>query len=337
MRIIYSVRPEPDATPDEAAATWLSLMLSGDASSEDQEMLEAWRTENEDNALAWSKVSIVWDYSASARDEPEIAAMRRQALARPKQRSNWMPVALAASLAIAVIGVGITSNGFGLGGSGGTQIAMETRDFRTKVGQRSDIPLSDGSTMTLNTDSAVHVALSKSERRIELASGEAYFDVAKDKTRPFVVDTAKLTITALGTRFAVRALDDGATVALVEGSVRVARQGAGTNEAVVLQAGSILRLTPSGFEVTRGDAARLANWRTGRLSFDQTPLAAAVEEMNRYTTKPILLSTPSLGSTPVTGLFATDRPDELVTMLTASGAVHAARQPDGSILLKPAQ
>jgi len=337
MRIIYSVRPEPDASPDEAAATWLALMLSGDASSEDEEMLEAWRTANDDNALAWSKVSIVWDYAAGARDEPEIQEMRRKALARPKQRSNWMPTALAASLAIAVIGVGMMTNGFGPGGSGGTQIAMETRDFRTAVGERSDIPLSDGSRMTLNTDSAVHVALSKSERRVELASGEAYFSVAEDKKRPFVVDTAGLTVTALGTRFSVRALDDGDAVALIEGSVRVTRQGSGKPESVVLDAGSVLHDTPTGFVVTRGGAARFASWRSGQLSFEQTPLREAVAEMNRYSDKPITLSTSSLGSTPVTGVFSTDRPDELVTMLTASGAVRSVRQPDGSTLLKPAE
>jgi transmembrane sensor len=341
MRAIYSIRPEADASPDEAAATWFALLLSDDATDLDRRDLDAWRRASDDNALAWAKIATIWDYSAGAEDEPAIMALRREALARPAQRRSWIPAALAASLAITVVGTGVYTSGWvpGLlsGEAGPVQLAMETRDVRTAIGQRSNVSLSDGSSITVNTDSAIHVALSKSQRRVDLLNGEAYFRVAKDGARPFVVDASGLTVTAIGTRFSVRTLAEGATVALLDGHVRVERRLDGQLQSVLLDPGSVLRATSTSFTVTHADAKRVASWTTGRLSFDQTPLKIAVDELNRYSATKILLADPSLGSTPVTGLFATDRPEELVTMLAASGRVQSTKRPDGTTVLRSAR
>ena len=102
---------------------------------------------------------------------------------------------------------------------------VEQAQYRTAIGALQTLPLADGSTLTLSSDSAVAVTLSRRQRRVELVQGEAIFEVAKDGARPFVVDATGSRITAVGTRFAVRRSEDGLRVIVTEGTVedRVAR------------------------------------------------------------------------------------------------------------------
>lgn len=113
----------------------------------------------------------------------------------------------------------------------------QSRVFSTKVGEVSHIKLDDGSEVSLNTDSTIRVTMLKEERQIELLSGEAFFDVAKDANRPFTVATEEQQITVLGTAFNVRQREDENVlkVAVIEGRVAVqrrtpnARQGTDTS------------------------------------------------------------------------------------------------------------
>src|SRR5262249_39417186 len=125
---------------------------------------------------------------------------------------RWRVFALAASLAL------------GIGGSGVYiyQAGMLDRDgYRTPVGGIESVPTADGSTITLNTDSQIRVALSASERRIELKHGEAYFEVAHDPNRPFVVHAGNKRVIAVGTKFSVRRDYDDVQVVVTEGKVRL--------------------------------------------------------------------------------------------------------------------
>lgn len=102
----------------------------------------------------------------------------------------------------------------------------QSRVFSTKVGEVSHIRLDDGSEVSLNTDSTIRVTMLKEERQIELLSGEAFFDVAKDANRPFTVATEEQQITVLGTAFNVRQREDENVlkVAVIEGRVAVKRR-----------------------------------------------------------------------------------------------------------------
>ncbi len=108
----------------------------------------------------------------------------------------------------------------------------QSRVFSTKVGEVSHIRLDDGSEVSLNTDSTIRVTMLKEERQIELLSGEAFFDVAKDANRPFTVATEKQQITVLGTAFNVRQREDENVlkVAVIEGRVAVQRRTPNTRQ-----------------------------------------------------------------------------------------------------------
>lgn len=340
MRLIYAIRPEPDAQPDEAAATWLSLLLSGDASDMDREAIETWRAASPENADAWDKVASIWDYSPIEAETPAILRMREAALSRPKQaRRTWFPAAIAASLALAFVGAGLYSGrvipGQNAGSGGPAQIA--SREIRTAVGQQQQVALEDGSHLTVNTASTVQVAFTATTRKVDLTNGEAFFRVARDPQRPFVVNASGLTVTAVGTQFSVRKMDSEVDVVLVEGHVRVEQGEGEAAQSTMLKPGQQLRATAAGFDVSPIDAGKSTSWITGTLSFEATPLRDALAELNRYSAHPIVLANPELGTIPVTGRFKTTEPRVLVSMLTASGLVRSAPQADGSLKLQAAR
>ena len=93
--------------------------------------------------------------------------------------------------------------------------------YSTDIGERRSITLADGSTVDLNARSKLRVEFSKNERRVELLDGQALFQVAKDKSRPFIVASGEAAVRAVGTQFDVYRKDSGTTVTVLEGRVAV--------------------------------------------------------------------------------------------------------------------
>jgi transmembrane sensor len=156
----------------------------------------------------------------------------------------------------------------------------------TPIGQTRTVQLPDGSTVILNTDSAIAVHFSAAQREVELLRGEADFQVTPDPTRPFVVEAAGGWTRALGTEFVVRLVSDGATVTGIVHSVSVGyeRATARMHPPITLEPGErawysraagLQPLAPVELEFT--DA-----WRKGWLTFEDRPLGEVVEELNRY-------------------------------------------------------
>jgi transmembrane sensor len=93
--------------------------------------------------------------------------------------------------------------------------------YSTDIGERRSITLADGSTVDLNARSQLRVEFSKSERRVELLDGQALFQVAKDKQRPFIVHSGQATVRAVGTQFDIYRRTYGTTITVLEGRVAV--------------------------------------------------------------------------------------------------------------------
>lgn len=197
-------------------------------------------------------------------------------------------------------------------------------DYRTGVGEQQVVLLDDGTRMTLNTDTRVAVALARSQRVVEVQSGEAVFEVARDPQRAFIVRAGGSEVEALGTTFAVRYIASatpqaapGLAVTLIEGQVAVRPAPAGSDAAaaaqpVLMHAGERVLLAAAGAaqpvppRVDRPDIARLLAWQRSEAVFDDATLADAVAEMNRYSRTPIvLLDAPTLGGLRVSGLYRT--------------------------------
>src|SRR5262249_55442924 len=178
----------------------------------------------------------LWERVDNVRDDPRILELReraRRTTVDQQSRAHWRAGgALAASLLVGVL----VWRGFSYWQASSPSAPRPTavvasaepapavvRDAATGIGERSLVVLADGSKLTLNTSSAIHADFTGRERRVTLVRGEAYFDVAKDPTRPFIVTARSRNVIAVGTAFDVRLQDRQVKVTLVEGKVRVER------------------------------------------------------------------------------------------------------------------
>jgi transmembrane sensor len=184
--------------------------------------------------------------------------------------------------------------------------------YRTQIGALSTVPLSDGSKVTLNTDSQIHVELNPTTRRVKLDQGEAFFDVSKDGVRPFVVEIAdKRVIERRG--IAPKA----APTQLAAGSE------ARTSQAAVL----IDRPAPAQVE-------QLLSWRTGYLLFRDTALADAVADFNRYSARKIFIEDPAIAGIRIGGHFRSGDADAFLWLLQSGFPINVEQRSDRIILTR---
>jgi len=226
-------------------------------------------------------------------------------------RSLWpLPsMRIAAGIAAVVaLGAGIV----------GVNLAMPGRAYSTDVGGHATAPLADGTRVELNTDTRLRADIDEDHRQVWLDRGEAYFEVAHDPARPFVVHAGSRRITVLGTKFLVRRDGQGVEVAVVEGKVRVDPVRQERAKAAVLTRGELA--------VAKGEATLLAvrsiekvenelSWREGMLVFDRSTLADAAAEFNRYNHKKLVVVGDAAAAVRIGGSFEADNIDAFARLL----------------------
>jgi len=209
-------RPAPDL--HDIAADWFMRSRATGWSVREAAELDAWLAADPRHRACFDDVSETWDASAAAAAAPGIQALRAQALAARPLRAGPPPwMRLAAAFAAVVLLVAGGAGAFHLFGA-----PPEVQVYRTGVGERATVTLADGSQATLNTASTLAVEYTRSRRGLRLLAGEAWFDVAKNPNRPFVVQADGHSVTATGTSFDVRLDPDRLRVAVSEGRVLVA-------------------------------------------------------------------------------------------------------------------
>lgn len=314
------VDSDSDKRRQEAAA-WFSRLNQRRVSTDDVHAFAAWRR-SPANAEAYAKVERLWDSAGALASDPAIERMAEDA-ARPKSprgRSRPLGYLAAAGAGAAVVVCALV--GWSL---------LHAPTYRTEVGERRTITLSDGSSVTLDTASRIAVRISGDRRSIDLIEGQAMFDVARDPSRPFTVSAGAVEVRALGTRFDVRRLNGGARVILAEGRVAVSDERA-TGDGWTLSPGQQVVTTRSAPRVESVDVATATSWTTGRLIFDQLPLAEAVAEMNRYSKVQLELESSRFGEIPVSGAFDAGDMDGFAAALADLYPV-TIRRADGRLIV----
>jgi transmembrane sensor len=197
-------------------------------------------------------------------------------------------------------------------------------DLRTEVGEQRRVMLEDGSVALINTDSRVGVRYADQRRRIVLAQGEAWFQVAKDRERPFVVDAGPVHVQATGTAFSVRRDADGVRVVVSEGHVRVWRDDQPAALSVAAGQAAFVRPAqplPARAEPTAADD--VLAWRRGEIVLNGQTVEEAAREFNRYNTRQLVVDDPVVGRERIVGYFLIDQPEKF--------ALAAARMSDGRV------
>jgi transmembrane sensor len=281
-----------------------------------------------------SKVWNALDGLAEAKRGEKIATFAEQAKASSNSRRWWIGAAAAAML-VAAAGVVLLRQG------------SETQILATAVGQQRNVTLADGSVITLNTNTIVETDLSRRLRQIHLRKGEAHFQVAHDRSRPFLVHAGDAVVRAVGTEFEVRLLaDQHVDVIVNEGRVEVQATEQGSAAEVsrlqpsaklrALRAGE--RLATSDYSVRQVTSEQLSSqmaWREGAIIFDGQSLAEAIAEIERYTDARIVVSDPDTAALRVGGRFRTDDMQGFFDGLQSALPVVIRRASDGVIYVDP--
>jgi transmembrane sensor len=324
--------------PAEAAQWWLARQSLGLMSTREATLFEVWM-ESSDNAAAYANVAGTYEEAKFSAAESEILRMRTEALAvRPVlQIGGWQKVAAAA--AVVAMGSAIIGLPF-LQTQNHAQQALRSeklaavKRYETRVGERRQVRLDDGSVISLNTGSIVEVSLTNAVRDIRLIRGEALFEVAHNSAWPFIVTAGDRHVTAIGTAFNVRLDGWDVKVVLVEGKVRVEPiQPRGIARVLPqlvaedLTAGEQLtaREGSQSAIVISADIPRATSWRQGQVVFRDTRLSEAIEELNRYSQTRILISDPRVADLKVSGIFRTDDPANFLAAVTHFYPIDAHR------------
>jgi len=230
-----------------------------------------------------------------------------------RRRMLWAGAAVAATALPVAFLSGVLSGG----SEGGAN------NIKTQVGQTAHVALEDGSLAVVNTASRLDVRQSPSLRSVRLDEGEAWFQVAKDATRPFVVSVGDVRVRAVGTAFSVRKRDDGADVQVTEGTVEVwTTAHSGTRLRVSAGTSTFVSETHGVQELVKDPAEieRQLSWRDGVLQFDGNTLRQAADEFNRYNLVKLQID-PALGDERVIGRFNSGEPSKFAQVVaTAFGA-----------------
>ena len=290
------------------AAEW-RVALSGDPDEDTQARFEAWRAQHPRHAETYARIANSELWIRALRNDPDLLAMRHETLARASlgrrrrqsdQRRLIGAMAAAVALSIAPMALWVTQ-----AQRDASQAPATLPAYSTKIGQRMILTLEDGSHVTLNTASRLRVAYTATERRLYLDAGQAWFEVAHDADKPFNVIAGGQQVTAHGTRFDVRLKPGAVQVLLVEGKVSVSPSGGGARAvSAMLSPNDMLTADAKGVQVQQvGDTGVVEGWRDGVVVFDDTPLSEVVLEINRYATRPLVLTGGRVGRLRVSGVY----------------------------------
>ncbi|MBN8737120.1 MAG: FecR domain-containing protein [Xanthomonadales bacterium] len=346
---------------EREAALWLARRDAGGWGDRQQAALEAWLAHATSHRVAFLRLEAAWQQTArlkilaagAARNDipargtwldspyfapladhiPTVVPARARNLRRTPRTRRWPLLAtVAASLLAVVIAMGSLA--------WRDAHRVDRGEWQTALGAQQVVHLVDGSTATLGSNTHLRVALSRHERDLYLPKGEAYFDVAHDPARPFVVHAAGYRVTAVGTRFDVRRDDSGKLrVVVTRGLVRLQSSSDPAQAPAMLPAGSIATVD-GGNVLVQGvspDAAlERLSWRNGYAVFHGTPLAEAVEEFNRYNAHKIVIADPSLDALRVGGNFRLDNSAAFVRLVREVFPVRAEHHGDRIVLTRRA-
>jgi len=298
-----------------AAARWKARLQAADCTDAERREFEVWRRAHQSHARAVALADRVSDTIDSLNlIDPRFQALMDEALqdrrARRDNSRRWaLPAALVAGLACVIVSLRFVPDGS----------EPQVLSYDADAHRRRTVELADGSTVTLDVCARTTVATTEARRDIQLLTGRAVFDVAHDRTRPFVVSSADFRTTALGTRFQVDLQRKRVIVTLAEGSVAVDRDLPGRDLEERLVPGEQLSIDLGTTAHVKSviDPLVATSWSQGRLAFRSTPLSAALDEMNRYSDKKVRLGDPTLAGMPVAGNFIAGDTDAVVTALTA--------------------
>ena len=287
---------------DAEAAEWAARMDPGPLQPEQERQFHAWLNADVRCMGAYGRMRAI-----------ALASERARALGPDFDPGAFTPPPPFPRRTVLQLG-GAVAAGLLVTAGGAWQVLHHRGRFATGKGETKVVALKDGSVVTLNTASEIQVNYGDRMRSVELLQGEALFDVAKDKSRPFVVTAGDTSVRAVGTSFTVRRLEEAPVQVLVrEGVVEVFKPASG-DRPIRVAANNMAEAPQSqdaiiaAHPVAPAQLQRQFAWQTGQIAFEGETLAQAAAEFARYSDTKIVIDDPVLAREEITGLFKTTDP-----------------------------
>jgi transmembrane sensor len=353
----------------EEAAAWLVEFRTESPDPPARARFAEWLRDSPEHVSAYLKLAALWRDAADLGREPDAEALialarteeanvvnleRREPSGSPNAAemapstseteisvstlvpsSRWQRRLLLAAAA-SVIALGLTMTAVWL--------VLSHDTYSTTLGEQRTLALSDGSTVELNALSAIRVRFTDSERRVDLVSGQALFNVTHNAARPFVVVAGVTRVQDVGTEFEVARSESSTIVTVVEGVVSVTapegspRAGGSALHAIEVAAGEQLTIAPQAVTLPHPtNVAAATAWTQQQLFFESTPLSQAAEAFNRFNARRLLVEGDALKDFHVSGTFPARDPASLsrfILFLRDQPGIEV-QESDGEILVKP--
>lgn len=304
-----------------SAEDWFARHLSEDLSEEERDYFAQWLRDPV-NAKNYEETGAAWEQAKFAKAYFNKQTVTPEQTKSSSSRYRW-PLALAATI---ILGISLTLS---LTGNKPEYSELLT----TRIGERQEHLLPDGSAIELGVNSKLSVEFSNEARNVELYGGEAYFKVATDKSRRFNIATNGYRISVVGTEFNVKARGRSTEVLLVEGAVSVEPEQPKSTKPLLLKAGQQVTFAPNkplGKPQTGNPNITLA-WRSGKAVYNNTPLREVVRNFKLYHSRQITID-PSAATLRVSGVIPIE--DYEIAMSTLGALLPVSIEPaaDGHII-----
>lgn len=349
-----SKAPDRNDASDAEAAEWFTLLHSGEVTDEVRQQFEAWLHADRIHKSAYQMYEQAYrdlDFIALqvGVDVDRFLGRKKTIISRFTLPKFFLPSGHAAAWgAVAAMALALLSTTLlHVGGNadpGGAEFKSASI-ISTYIGETREAKLEDGSRVTLGGRSRLQVSFTEVSRSVELLEGEAFFDVAKDSTRPFLVSSQDTLIRVVGTQFNVKQGADIVHVDVVEGVVEVMKKSAAAEATVpgaaetadrqILTAGERLsapRLVALP-DPRQTEKVEPGAWRNGRFVYENASLAEIVEDLNRYSERPIFLESDDVGGLRSTIAFRVDEIDQLFDVIAAIHPVEIHYSGTGTVVI----
>ncbi len=328
------IRHEPLSSQSDdviqQAVAWTVQLDRNDLSPDEIEQFSAWLSEDPRHEIEFQKASMVWSgvprQAISLYGTEDLSLLDKLETFFSQRKGQWLAASMACIVLLISAFLVIQFN------------APAVDSFETAHAERRTIKLEDGSEVFMNGETKLSIHYTERLRLVTLDQGEAFFDVAKDASRPFIVDLKSGTARALGTKFNIRADTQHTKVSVVEGRVEVKHENTiSTDERVsktILEVGQQIAYDSTGSATLEAiNVNQIATWRHGRVTFDNQELETIIAEVNRYRKVPIIFADPELKQRRLSGSFGIDKTDDFLLALQTLSVAEVVDRGDSIALI----
>lgn len=317
----------------EVAIGWFIRIKDIEADDPLRSKFEQWLMASVAHQQAYADVAKVWASFDSPHELEKLADIADQdAFFQQSARSKKIKNAIAGAMAAVAIGMA------GLLGfqTWHAQPVMQMV-AQVEVGQVQSQRLEDGTLMTMNTGTDIEVTYYRDRRLVTLKRGEAIFEVARDESRPFIIDSGKAKITVLGTRFAVNRLQKLVRVSVDHGTVRVEPQNvesATPSSALILHDGEVAEVKQDATKAVRShnQASDAFAFEKGMVIFEEADLDEIAETLSRYRKLPLVAEQPVSGNVHISSMLKTDAIETFIHQMPEIAPVKIVATPTATLI-----